>query len=115
MAGHRVRSTISSAPFSPHQIDCRDIPEQNASCSSPPKAGIGDAYRILQGTRSRICAAYRDDEEAGTEVVASSTGNHGAAGAYAAKLLNVPAKIFLPVKANLTKQSKIRACGAEII
>jgi threonine dehydratase len=50
-----------------------------------------------------------------TEVVASSTGNHGAAVAYAAKLLNVPAKIFLPVKSNLNKQSRIRACGAEIV
>jgi threonine dehydratase len=50
-----------------------------------------------------------------TEVVASSTGNHGAAVAYAAKLLNVPAKIFLPVKANLAKQTRIRACGAEIV
>jgi threonine dehydratase len=29
-----------------------------------------------------------------TEVVAASTGNHGAAVAYAARLLSVPAKIF---------------------
>jgi threonine dehydratase len=50
-----------------------------------------------------------------TEVVASSTGNHGAAVAYAAKLLNVPARVFLPIKANPTKQARIRACGAEIV
>jgi len=31
-----------------------------------------------------------------SEVVASSTGNHGAAVAYAGKRLNVPVKIFLP-------------------
>jgi threonine dehydratase len=49
------------------------------------------------------------------EVVTSSTGNHGAAVAYAAKLLNVPAKIFLPIKANPAKQARIRACGAEIV
>ena len=49
-----------------------------------------------------------------TEVVASSTGNHGAALAYAATLLNLPAKIFLPVNVNPTKQARIRACGAEI-
>lgn len=49
------------------------------------------------------------------EVVASSTGNHGAAVAYAAKLLKIPAKIFLPRNANPTKQSRIRASGAEII
>ena len=49
------------------------------------------------------------------EVVASSTGNHGAAVAHAAKLLNVSAKIFLPINANPTKQARIRACGAEIV
>jgi len=49
------------------------------------------------------------------EVVASSTGNHGAAVAHAAKLLNIPAKIFLPIKANPTKQARIRAFGAEIV
>lgn len=49
------------------------------------------------------------------EVVASSTGNHGAALAHAAKLLNIPAKIFLPINANPTKQARTRACGAEIV
>ena len=50
-----------------------------------------------------------------SEVVASSTGNHGAAVAYAGKLLNVPAKIFLPRNANPTKQRRIRELGAEIV
>ncbi|MBV9182574.1 MAG: pyridoxal-phosphate dependent enzyme [Acidobacteria bacterium] len=50
-----------------------------------------------------------------TEVVAASTGNHGAAVAYSAKLLNVGAKIFLPVNANPTKKARIREFGAEII
>jgi threonine dehydratase len=49
------------------------------------------------------------------EVVASSTGNHGAAVAYAAKLLGVPATIFLPLGANSVKHSRIRALGGEII
>lgn len=49
------------------------------------------------------------------EVVASSTGNHGAAVAYAAKLLNIQATIFLPLNANPSKQSRIRALGAEIV
>src|SRR5476649_1104112 len=37
------------------------------------------------------------------EVVCASTGNHGAAVAYAAKLLNIPATIFLPVNPNPAK------------
>jgi len=49
------------------------------------------------------------------EVVAASTGNHGAAVAYAAKLLNLRARIFLPVKANLAKQNRILAYGGKVI
>lgn len=49
------------------------------------------------------------------EVVASSTGNHGAAVAYAAKLLGIAAKIFLPERANPVKRNRIRSLGAEIV
>lgn len=49
------------------------------------------------------------------EVVASSTGNHGAAVAYAARLLGKRAKIFLPIGANPSKRSRIRALGGEIV
>ena len=49
------------------------------------------------------------------EVVASSTGNHGAAVAYAAKVVGIPARIFLPAGANPVKQSRIRGLGAEIV
>lgn len=50
-----------------------------------------------------------------TEVIASSTGNHGAAVAYAAKLLRVRARIFLPENANAVKRAKIADLGAEIV
>jgi threonine dehydratase len=49
------------------------------------------------------------------EVVASSTGNHGAAVAYAGKILNVPVTIFLPRDSNPTKRRRIREQGAEIV
>jgi threonine dehydratase len=49
------------------------------------------------------------------EVVASSTGNHGAAVAYAAKLLGVKARIFLPDKCNPVKRANIVRLGAEIV
>ena len=49
------------------------------------------------------------------EVVASSTGNHGAAVAYAGKLTNLPVKIFLPRNANRIKQDRIRELGGLII
>jgi threonine dehydratase len=50
-----------------------------------------------------------------TEVTASSTGNHGAAVAYAAKCLNIPATIFLPTNPNPVKRKKIADLGAHII
>jgi threonine dehydratase len=49
------------------------------------------------------------------EVVASSTGNHGAAVAFAAKALGVKARIFLPTNPNPVKRNRIAALGAEIV
>ena len=49
------------------------------------------------------------------EVTASSTGNHGAAVAYAGKVLGVPATIFLPANPNPVKRDKILALGARIV
>jgi threonine dehydratase len=49
------------------------------------------------------------------EVVASSTGNHGAAVAYAAKLLGVKARIFLPENSNPVKRANIARLGAAIV
>jgi threonine dehydratase len=49
------------------------------------------------------------------EVTASSTGNHGAAVAFAAKTLGVRATIFLPENANPIKLRKIEDLGARIM
>jgi threonine dehydratase len=49
------------------------------------------------------------------EVTASSTGNHGAAVAYAANQLGIQATIFLPANANPVKRARIASLGAKII
>jgi len=49
------------------------------------------------------------------EVVASSTGNHGAAVAYAANLLGVKATIYLPENCNPVKRERIASLGATIV
>jgi|SRR5271157_3904421 len=49
------------------------------------------------------------------EVTASSTGNHGAAVAFAAKTLGVRATIFLPSNPNPVKRRKISDLGARIV
>lgn len=48
-------------------------------------------------------------------VVAASGGNHGAAVAYAAHKLDVPATIFVPSVASPAKQQRIRDYGARLV
>src|SRR6266851_4983197 len=59
--------------------------------------------------------AQRMSRGAVKEVVASSTGNHGAAVAYAAKQFGIAARIFLPVNCNAVKRARIAALGAAIV
>jgi threonine dehydratase len=55
----------------------------------------------------------RDIPEAG--VVAASGGNHGAAVAYAAQRLGIPAKIFVPTVSSPAKTQRIRGYGADLV
>jgi threonine dehydratase len=48
-------------------------------------------------------------------VVAASGGNHGAAVAYAAMQLKVPAKIFVPTISSPAKIDRIRGYGADLV
>jgi threonine dehydratase len=48
-------------------------------------------------------------------VVAASGGNHGAAVAYAAMRLKVPARIFVPTVSSPAKVERIRDCGADLV
>jgi threonine dehydratase len=48
-------------------------------------------------------------------VVAASGGNHGAAVAYAAGVLGVPARIFVPEVSSPAKVSRIRGYGADLV
>jgi threonine dehydratase len=59
--------------------------------------------------------AQRTNQGQVLEVVASSTGNHGAAVAYAAKQFGIKAKIFLPRNCNPVKRGRIVGLGAAIV
>jgi threonine dehydratase len=48
-------------------------------------------------------------------VVAASGGNHGAAVAFGAMKLGIPAKIFVPTVASPEKTARIRSYGAELV
>ena len=49
------------------------------------------------------------------EIVAASTGNHGAAVAYAARLLGLRATIFVPEHPNPVKAGRIAELGAQLV
>jgi threonine dehydratase len=66
--------------------------------------------------RGALCALTSNlRKRAIAEVIASSTGNHGAAVAWAAKTLNIPATIFLPANPNPVKRKRIADLGALIV
>ena len=48
-------------------------------------------------------------------VVTSSTGNHGAAVAYAAAKRHIPSRVYLPENPNPAKRARIADIGAEIV
>src|SRR5262249_17872487 len=48
-------------------------------------------------------------------VVAASTGNHGAAVAYAARIAKIGATIFLPENPNPVKRARIVALGGKVV
>jgi threonine dehydratase len=73
----------------------------------------GTMYRAPTGTETSEAGA--PDGGAIREVIACSTGNHGAAVAWAAKLLGIRARIFLPAGCNPVKRGKIAGLGAEIV
>lgn len=83
-----------------------------------PSAPLVLKLELLQHSGSfKVRGAFanllrRDIPPAG--VVAASGGNHGAAVAYAAQRLGVPATIFVPSIASPAKIDRIRAYGAEV-
>jgi threonine dehydratase len=64
----------------------------------------GALYALWTHTRERSVS----------EVVAASTGNHGAAVAWAARELGVAAQVFVPVGANAVKVERIKSLGARL-
>jgi len=65
--------------------------------------------------RGAIYALHKHAESGPVpEVVAASTGNHGAAVAYAARARCIPAAIFVPRGSNPIKLARIRRLGATI-
>ena len=65
-----------------------------------------------RGAFSKLLSLAPEARSAG--VIAASTGNHGAAVAYAAGKLGIKARIVVPVGANAGKLEKIRSLGGNL-
>jgi len=106
------------AVIAPH---VRETPVVTAAAGDFGLAGSAIAFKLelLQHAGSfKPRGAFanlltRDVPKAG--VVAASGGNHGAAVAFAARRLGIPAKIFIPTVASPTKIAQIRSYGAELV
>ncbi|MBK8249971.1 MAG: threonine/serine dehydratase [Gemmatimonadetes bacterium] len=67
----------------------------------------------LRGAVNKLLTLSAAARAAG--IVAASSGNHGAAVAYAASAMGVRARVYVPEGASPAKVDKIRAKGAEIV
>jgi len=70
------------------------------------------AFKVRGGVN---LVSQLSDEERARGLVSASTGNHGQSIAYAARLFDVPARIYVPEGANPVKVAAIRALGAEVV
>ena len=66
----------------------------------------------VRGAMNRLLALSEDDRSRG--VIAASTGNHGAAVAYAAKRINIPCSIYVPKGSSVAKLKNMEQHGAII-
>ena len=69
------------------------------------------SFKVRGALNALSCRQKRGSLEG---VVTSSTGNHGAGVAYAARQFNLPAAIFLPANPNPAKRARIAHLGAQI-
>lgn len=66
----------------------------------------------IRGAFNKLLSLPRESRAGG--VISASSGNHGAAVAWAARALGIPATIFVPEGASATKVAKISTFGANV-
>jgi len=66
----------------------------------------------LRGALNKVLSSSRAEQQRG--FVAASTGNHGAAMAYAARLCDAPVTVFVPTTADPDKVERLRRDGVSV-
>jgi threonine dehydratase len=109
-ARERIRPYVRHTPLLPTPALRGDMPEQlrlkleNLQVTGSFKAR-GVFNNLLQ----------LSDEQRSRGVMAASGGNHGAALAYGAWRLGIPATIYLPAAASADRVARVAAWGAEVV
>jgi threonine dehydratase len=108
-AEKRIRPHIRET-FLEHSPYLSDLGESNVYCKLENYQHTG-SFKV-RGALNKVLSL--SGENCGQGVVAASTGNHGAAVAFAMRKIHVPGLIFVPEHANQSKVAVIRALGAEV-
>ena len=108
-AAHRLRGVIERTPLvhSPALTALARV-DVHLKCENQQRTG---SFK-LRGAYNALATLPADARTRG--IVASSAGNHGLGIAYAARLLGMRARIFVPCTAPAVKRDGIVALGAEV-
>ena len=109
-AGRLLRGVVRRTPV----VRSRALSDRlggpvHLKCENLQRAG---SFKI-RGAYTRM--SRLSDEEKARGVVAASAGNHAQGVALAARLLGVPARVYMPVGAPLPKLDATRGYGAEVV
>jgi threonine dehydratase len=107
-AERRIRSRITETPLEPSPLAASGGARLYLKLENLQHTGSFKA----RGAFSKLLSL--DPEARSRGVVAASTGNHGAAVAYAAAALETQARIVVPSDAKPAKLAAIRALGGEV-
>jgi threonine dehydratase len=112
-AARRLRGVAVRTPLIPFTGTAKAA---NSLLIKPESLQPTGAFK-LRGAYNAVYAVTRDLDSCALPdgVVAHSSGNHGFAVAYAARLLGISAAIVVPVNAPAVKTEAIAATGAELI
>ncbi len=113
-----------TSPVSPADIEGAAALIQPRLRRTPVLEDDGIVYKLellqhsgtfkARGATHALTRAVNDGKVGDAGVVAASGGNHGAAVAWAAKELGVPANIFVPTISADTKVERLRSYGATV-
>lgn len=108
-AAIRIRAQIRETPLLP-------VPELNDLCGGeiffkPENWQVTGSFKV-RGAANRLLVLDKDQKSKGA--VSASTGNHGAAFAFLAEILDIPGILFLPETAPAAKVKALLRTGVDV-